>query len=419
MRVYKRDGGKSYYGEYYELDGTRRQRSTRCRDARAAETVCRQWERDAADPHHARTRAATLTDALELLLADRRGKAAAGKKAAATVSFYEQKAGVLTRLLESDAQGGYAPLRLADLTAGHADGYVARRRLEWSAPPRKAVLGVSGAVLRPQREGRHVTENTISKELVTLRAALKLARRAAIWDGDPAQILPVGFAPEYQPKTRVLTRAELDQLIGTLTEDHAARCAFMVATSAEWGATERAQREDVALDLSAALLRGTKRKTRHRTVPIVTPDQKSLLRYALDHATGKNGMLFEPWQNRLRDLKAACERIGIPCCSPNDLRRTFSNWLRAEGVPPHLIGMMMGHKDSRMVELVYGRLQGTQLAELLGRFVDCHANGTDSAESAAFPATAATLAARNPLELAPRPGLEPGTHGLTVRCSAS
>ena len=90
-------------------------------------------------------------------------------------------------------------------------------------------------------------------------------------------------------------------------------------------------------------------------------------------------MLFEPWQNRLRDMKAACDRIGIPSCSPNDLRRTFSNWMRAEGVPPHLIGMMMGHKDSRMVELVYGRQQAPQLAELLGRFVDGHANGTDSA----------------------------------------
>ena len=79
------------------------------------------------------------------------------------------------------------------------------------------MLDANGKLLRPEREGRHVTESTISKELVALRAALKLARRAAIWDGDPAEILPVGFAPEYQPRTRALTRDELNNLIGTLT----------------------------------------------------------------------------------------------------------------------------------------------------------------------------------------------------------
>ena len=33
--------------------------------------------------------------------------------------------------------------------------------------------------------------------------------------------------------------------------------------------------------------------------------------------------------------------------------------------------------------------------------------------------TSGTQKAANQLNLAPRPGLEPGTHGLTVRCSAS
>ena len=41
----------------------------------------------------------------------------------------------------------------------------------------------------------------------------------------------------------------------------------MVATSAEWAATERAERKDVSEDLDYVLVRGTKRATRWRTVP--------------------------------------------------------------------------------------------------------------------------------------------------------
>ena len=34
-----------------------------------------------------------------------------------------------------------------------------------------------------------MTDHTIAKELVALRAALKLAKRRGIWKGDPAEVL--------------------------------------------------------------------------------------------------------------------------------------------------------------------------------------------------------------------------------------
>ena len=67
----------------------------------------------------------------------------------------------------------------------------------------------------------------------------------------------------------------------------AARVAFIVATSACWRETELARRGDVGEGLATVLLRGTKRKTRFRTVPIVSPAQQSLLAYALEHAKGE------------------------------------------------------------------------------------------------------------------------------------
>jgi hypothetical protein len=72
MRLFKR--GRVWYAQVYE-NGRRVQRSTQCHDRRAAEVRARQLERDAADPAHAAAARATLTDALQLLLTQRREQA--------------------------------------------------------------------------------------------------------------------------------------------------------------------------------------------------------------------------------------------------------------------------------------------------------------------------------------------------------
>jgi hypothetical protein len=168
MRLFKRGGS----GAQAYQNGRRVQPSTQCHDRRAAELRARQLERDAADPAHAAAARATLTDALQLLLAQRREQAAAGRRSIETVRFYEVKAGHLVRVRETAEDGSWAPFSLAGLPARHVDTYISRRRAE------KA----------------HAA--TIAKELVTLRAALKLAVRAGLWLGNPAAVLPIGFAPE-------------------------------------------------------------------------------------------------------------------------------------------------------------------------------------------------------------------------------
>ncbi len=331
--------GRTYYAYVYE-NGIRKQVSTKCTDRRAAEEKARELEREYANPDHTAQKKATLADALTLLFEDRDAKVADGKRSKDTAEFYRKKAGHLSRLFEHDSEGRHQSFHLLDLKPRHVDAYCTRRR----------------------EEG--VAANTISKELITLRAALKLARRAGIWQGEIDAILPVAYAPEYKPRTRYLTREELSLLLGQLLPDRAARVAFIVATSACWRETELAQRGDITRDLSTVLIRGTKRASRYRTVPIVTEEQLRLLTYAQKHAEGVDGLLFLKWQNVRRDLHAACDRANIsPPCSPNDLRRTCATWLRAAGTPTDLIAPVMGHKDGRMVERVYGRLDPHLLAE--------------------------------------------------------
>ena len=394
MRLECRDG--IWYADL-RIGGQRIRRSTRCSDKKAADTIAKQWERDEADPDYAATSKATLSDALKLLTDDRTEQAKAGRKSEATASFYIAKAGHWTRLLETNSASTYVPFALAKLHARHIDAYISKRREEGAG------------------------ENTISKELVTLRAALKLAKRAGIWKGDIETVMPVGFAPEYNPRQRALTYAEAQHLLAELTSDRAARVAFILATSANWNETERARRDDVASDLSFVLIRGTKRATRHREVPIASRDQRSLLEHAMKHAQGPGDPLFTPWQNVRRDLHQACAQAGIPPVSPNDLRRTCATWLRAQGAPPHLIAPVLGHVDSRMVERVYGRLPTDQLARRLSQEL-----GENSLPNACLrPAESldpldamhdalSTKTLENEGFMVPRDGIEPPTRGFSI-----
>ena len=101
--------------------------------------------------------------------------------------------------------------------------------------------------------------------------------------------------------------------------------------------------------------------------------------FALELADGTEGALFHSWSNIRRDLRDAIDCVNVieaaagrpllPYVSPNDLRRTAGSWLRAEGVALDHVAKCMGHKDSKMVELVYGQLTTDELTNLMRRAV--------------------------------------------------
>jgi len=255
----------------------------------------------------------------------------------------------------------------------------------------------------------------------------------------------VAFSAGYEPRTRALTAGEVGKLLRELLPDRAARVAFIVATSACWRESELSRREDIGEGLATVLLRGTKRKTRFRTVPIVSPGQRSLLEYAVEHAQGTGGPIFRVWRNARRDLLEACERAGIERCSPNDLRRTFASWQVEAGVPLYPIAQAMGHKDTRMLERVYGRQTPEQLAAVMARamgltqgvcstFVSAPTETADpvdavddeAANAPRWPASEKQMAHQDlspdgPVsardDLVPGAGIEPATRGFSVPCS--
>lgn len=233
---------------------------------------------------------------------------------------------------------------------------------------------------------------TIGHELTTLSMAMKLARKDGVECPVFKDIVPEDFAVRYVPRTRWLPEDEADRVLAVLAPNHAGKVAFMIAT----GATFPSEVVTVTPSMVVASrhevhIPGTKRDTRDRHI-VVPRYARKYLTLALKHADGGAGLLFRPWVSVRRDLRAAAVRAStcadcvaaqtrrparVTTCkgclrlkwiapfSPNDLRRTFAQWLVRSGVPYELAYPMMGHGSERMLQLVYGKRDARSVAALV------------------------------------------------------
>jgi integrase len=131
------------------------------------------------------------------------------------------------------------------------------------------------------------------------------------------------------------------------------------ATTMERPELERLRAEVRAGRVKRIYVRGTKTETRDRHVPL-TDDVRVIA------AKARPGPLIERWGNVGCELVEACEKLKIPRCSSNDLRRTYCTWLLLAGMPPEHVARLLGHTDTRMVYSVYGRIRGEHLVEVAG-----------------------------------------------------
>jgi integrase len=241
-QLYRRKDSRFWWCHYFDASGERRFESTKSTSIKEALRFLEAREAEARDPERSLRNTATLRDALKALIDDRQSRAESvtRSRSLATAKFYVDKSKVILGKLGRE-------LLLKDVTARLLDSYVAQRRSE------------------------KVKDSTIHKELTTLRAALKIAKRAGQWVGDIDAVLPE-VSGQSVPRQRWLTEREvllvLEDLIERKSPDRAARIAFVIATSAEWSATERAQWSDISADGGFVHIRGTKRDTRDRVTPM-------------------------------------------------------------------------------------------------------------------------------------------------------
>jgi integrase len=333
--------GKIWYATVI-VDGVRRECSTGCTDEEAARTVQARWERDAADPDRGAENT-TLNDALNRWLGDCRARMRNGAVVPMTEQAYTRYSGHLVRVFGHD-------LTLTNFkTAAAAADFIHTRR------------------------GEGASDATIKKELFVLRGTLRFAKESGLWFGDVGTAIPGSFRPEYKPKERVLTRAELVALVPHLAPDAAAAVCFIVATSAEDAALRAAMRADLpdASDPQPRVhVRGTKNARRDRLVPIVTDEQRTLLEFTSKHAQGKGGRLFGNLQNFRRDLARAAELAKVPHLWPHALRKAAGQFLIDLGVPLELVSRVMGHVDTRVTETIYAKVRQEDLGNRMLDAID-------------------------------------------------
>ena len=408
MRLYKRG---EYWWASWTQDGVTIRKSTHCATRSSADLVAKRWERQRADPDHARQEAATFAGAVEGFLEDLKRRDAPS----ATQGFYTQKTGTLLRFFKSDVSINDA------VTVETVDRYLKER----SAEP--VAWDDAG------QPTRCVTASCIHKELVALRQVLKRAYRRGEYKHEPTKILPVGFSPKYKPRTTALTMEQAAALLVELGPHRAAVVAFILATTARRKEAFAALRADANAKTGKVFLPGTKTAGAARTVT-VQRFALPVLAFAIQHGTGTEGRLFAPWPSMRRDILAACRRAGVPAVTANDLRRTLATWLIEAGASNYLVSKVLGHASTVMVDKVYGKPREDAVAHLIGE----HTRQLPELQVAALPAgnaggstvptvyqpgadqdriqpTVAELVAAKAAKLVGREGFEPSADGLKGR----
>lgn len=317
--------GATFYVTWWWQDRWHRA-STRTTDRREAERFLAQFTAATLTPEPPAQ--PTISAVLDGYLADR-------KPRVASYATLEYACNALRRHL-----GDLLP---ASITTPVARRYADSRRVEGYE------VGPPGA-----RTRKPVSDSTVAREIVTLRAAIRWAigEKWISADDEPAIEAPRA-AP---PRERWLSREEAARLLAECRTPHI----LLFAALGLYTAARRAAILELRwrqVDLAAGVIdfgpgNGNKRRA-------VVPISDALRPYLVEaYAARASDYVIEFAAGPVGDVKtgfmAAARRAGLPGVTPHVLRHTAATWAAMAGVPMDEIARMLG--DSvRTVERVYAK----------------------------------------------------------------
>lgn len=215
--------------------------------------------------------------------------------------------------------------------------------------PLSRVADATPAAIDDYIRGRqeYVSNDTLSRELSVLRAALNRAKR----DGLIGEAPPVQDVPRKEARERVLTRREAAQLLRTCRGKRQRHLALFIRIGLYTGA-----RPGAILDLSwdrvdferrlidFALPTRTPNKKRRSVVPFEGPLYTSLVKakararapWVVDWGGQRSGSVK-------KSFRRACIRAGLVGVTPGTLRHTAATWARMNNADLFAIGALLGH----------------------------------------------------------------------------
>jgi integrase len=184
------------------------------------------------------------------------------------------------------------------------------------------------------------------EEYAALYRALPAERR--IW------LVAAVYLGGRESELRALTWRSVDLATGFVT---------LLTAKAKHGQAQKPRHIPIADELRAALEAVPESERRGPLLPCWCNGALMVARYAQ-----KAGIVAAPVYERVpsaRGTKRGALQTPGECLSPNDLRRSAATWLVERGAPSNLVGSLLGHTSSRMVERVYGRVEGAALGRAL------------------------------------------------------
>lgn len=217
-----------------------------------------------------------------------------------------------------------------------------------------------------------VQPQTARRELVSLRAALRLAWR----DGAIDRVPPIPMPPHSKRRERVLSREEIRALLSATAPRPRLHMflRLLIATCARvsavceltWAKIDTGRR---IIDLRSDSAKAGRMKG--RAVVRITPKMVTHLLAYRDAPEAQQGRGRRPKPGARvvglavttvrGQLKHAAALAGVEGVTPHVIRHSVATHLIAEGVPLAIVSKMLGHASVSITADVYGHLQPSHM----------------------------------------------------------
>jgi integrase len=215
---------------------------------------------------------------------------------------------------------------------------------------------LAGLNQTPRRKGEPVREMSGSTKN-RYRAALSVFARWLV-EREVIEVNPVRDVRAQTPNpARMvwLTREQAKKLIEALPREHAAMEALMAATGMELQAVQRLRRRDVSTDLKTARAEGSKTPWRNRVVMATEPWAWTIVERYVATILPDALCFTARGDTVLKVHRRLSKELGLPVTTLHDWRHSYAVWCLKDGVSPTAIARQLGHKDTSLLEKVYGR----------------------------------------------------------------